>query len=167
MRIANTEHVLLTSIHKQRVYHYQRGESVKTYVVSTSLRPPSCKKDSLGTPWGLHSICDLIGLGEVEGMVFEGRRPIGRKYWECSREMSQKNLITSRILRLEGMEDGVNRGGIVDSFSRFIYIHGTNHEDKLGQQSSSGCIQLSNKCVVELASKVPSGTHVYIEDAEK
>ena len=33
--------------------------------------------------------------------------------------------ITTRILWLEGLEPGFNRGGNVDSHARYIYIHGT------------------------------------------
>ena len=72
--------------------------------MSSSRRPQSCKENSLGTPWGLHEICEKIGGGEEMGMVFEGRKPIGLKYSECDEEKRSKNLITTRILRLRGLQ---------------------------------------------------------------
>ena len=67
--------------------------------MSSSKNPPSCLEGSLGTPWGLHQITEIIGEGEPIGMVFEGRMPIGQKYWECSIEKRKKNLITTRIFK--------------------------------------------------------------------
>ena len=98
----------------------------------------------MGTPWGLHQVNQKIGAEQPVGIGFEGREPIGLKYSECSPEMQQQNLITSRIFRLEGLEEGINRGGSVDSFARYIYIHGTNHEENLGRPASSGCLQVAN-----------------------
>ena len=162
LKIKETQDLLIVSIKQQRLYHQKEGKSVKTYVASTSLKPPSCKEDSLGTPWGLHKVCEVIGVGQPLGMVFQGREPIGLPYWDCEEAMQQKNLITSRILRLNGLQEGLNRGGKQDTFNRFVYLHGTNHEDKLGKPASSGCIQLGNQEVVELANKIGIGSHLYI-----
>jgi len=95
-------------------------------------------------------------------MVFKGRLPINRCYWDCDAEMNMQNLITSRILRLVGLEAGLNQGPGVDSYERYIYIHGTNKESKLGSPASSGCIQVSNVDAINLASEIPQGSHVYI-----
>jgi hypothetical protein len=144
------------------MYLYNGDEAVKTYVISTSKLPPSCKENSLGTPWGLHQVCEIIGKNEAKGAVFKGRKSTGFRYWEMPCEDQCANLITSRILRLRGLEVGVNLGGTVDTFARFVYIHGTNHEDKLGSPASSGCIQVSNTSAVELAVLVPTGSHLLI-----
>ena len=40
--------------------------------------------------------------------------------------------VTTRILWLSGEEDGINKGGNVDSYQRYIYIHGTSEEGRLG-----------------------------------
>jgi hypothetical protein len=82
---------------------------------------------------------------------------------ECDRKKQFRNLITSRILRLEGLEEGVNRGGVLDTFGRFVYIHGTNHEGNLGSPASSGCLQMSNLDVIELFGEVSVGAHLYIQ----
>ena len=49
-----------------------------------------------------------------------------------------EDVITSRILWLDGLEDGVNKGGDVDSKERFIYIHGTAEEGLIGKPASIG-----------------------------
>jgi lipoprotein-anchoring transpeptidase ErfK/SrfK len=78
--------------------------------------------------------------------------------------MKAKNLITTRILRLRGLEDGVNRGNGIDSYDRYIYIHGTNHEDRIGSPSSSGCLQLANQDVLQLHDLAEEGMHLWIEN---
>ena len=156
------DHVLIASVEHQRINHFQYGKSDKAYVMSSSKNPPSCIEGSLGTPWGLHEVCEKIGDGEQLGMVFEGRESIGLRFWECDEEKMLKNLITTRILRLSGLQQGVNRGGDVDTYDRYVYIHGTNHEDRLGSPSSSGCLQLGNLDVLEVFERIPEGTHLYI-----
>ena len=131
--------------------------------MSSSKRPPSCEENSFGTPWGLHEVCEKIGEKEPQGMVFKGRRSIGLRYWECDPEEQQKNLITTRILRLRGLQVGVNQGGDSDTFARMVYLHGTNHEDKIGQPASAGCLQVTNDDALELFARVPVGAHLLIE----
>lgn len=155
---------LTVSIPRQRLDLYRDGSLRRSFVVSTSRNPPSCAQDSGGTPTGLHEIADLIGDGEPRGMVFRGRVPTGKRYWEEPAEEQSRNLITTRILRLRGLEDGVNRGPGLDSFDRYIYLHGSNHEDRLGQPSSGGCVLLSNRDVEELYECVDPGSLVLIKD---
>jgi len=162
LKLQRTDVVLVASIPRQVMYLYKGGEAVKAYVISTSKLPPSCKQNSLGTPWGMHQVSEVIGLGQPEGTVFKGRKSTGACYWEFPSEDQLANLITSRILRLTGLEEEVNLGGEVDTFARYVYIHGTNHEEKLGSPASSGCIQVSNACAVELAGLVPTGSHLLI-----
>ena len=63
---------------------------------------------------------------------------------------------------LTGLEEGFNRGGKVDSFKRYIYIHGTSEEGRLGTPSSHGCIRMKNKDIIELYDKIKLGTLVLI-----
>jgi len=118
---------------------------------------------SQGTPTGLHFIDGKIGAGELPETVFKGRKPCGLVA-EQSAEERAKNLITTRILRLRGLEDGVNRGGDVDTYARYVYIHGTNQEDKIGTPNSHGCVLLKNADVAELFDIVSDGTLVLISD---
>ena len=163
MGVECTENALVASIKDQFIVRFHNGKSVKHYPMSSSKRPPSCKENSLGTPDGLHEVCEKIGEGEPLGMVFKGRKPIGLRYQECSEEERVKNLITTRILRLQGLEDGLNKGEGIDTYDRYVYIHGTNHEENLGSPASSGCLQVSNLEVVELHDEIPLGSHLYIK----
>ena len=74
----------------------------------------------------------------------------------------QEDVVQSRIIWLDGLEEGVNKGAGIDSFQRYIYIHGTPEEWRLGQKASKGCIRMSNKDVIELFSLISAGTLVNI-----
>ena len=45
---------------------------------------------------------------------------------------------------LDGIEPGVNKGKGIDSFNRYIYIHGTHEEGLIGLKASHGCIRMFN-----------------------
>ena len=135
---------------------------MKSYVISTSRRPPSNIKDSLGTPRGLHAIAERIGAGQPPGMVFASRVPTGKHFLEYP--ASESNLITTRILWLKGLEPGVNQGGTVDTYSRYIYIHGTQREAEVGKPLSSGCVLMTNADMLDLFERVRVGDHVWISD---
>ncbi len=143
---------------------YHGSVLVRSYGISTSKRPPSNVKNSLGTPRGLHEIAERIGGGQPPGMVFKSRAPTGRHFSEHPDAGTNDNLITSRILWLRGLEPGVNRGGEVDTYERYVYIHGTNHEDRLGEPLSAGCVLMRNLEIVELYDQVRPGDHVFIAD---
>jgi lipoprotein-anchoring transpeptidase ErfK/SrfK len=63
---------------------------------------------------------------------------------------------------LDGMEEGVNRGPGIDSYDRYIYIHGTHEEGLIGQKASHGCIRMFNNDVIYIFNKVNKGTKVLI-----
>jgi hypothetical protein len=141
----------------------------KSHVISTSLRPPSNVKDSLGTPRGLHAIAEKHGAGTPPGIVFKGRVSLGKHFAELDAAGQAQNLITTRILWLRGLEPGVNAGRnaageVVDTFDRYVYIHGTNHEERLGRPSSAGCIEMNNLEIIDLYDQVRVGGMVWIED---
>jgi lipoprotein-anchoring transpeptidase ErfK/SrfK len=64
---------------------------------------------------------------------------------------------------LQGLDEGVNKGDGVDSWSRYIYIHGTHEEGLIGQPASHGCIRMRNADVIELFASVPTKTLVWIQ----
>ncbi len=140
----------------------------KSQVISTSLRPPSNVKDSLGTPRGLHVIAEKHGADAPPGIVFKGRVSTGRHFSEFDAAQQAANLITSRILWLRGLEPGVNAGRnrageVVDTYDRYVYIHGTNHEERLGTPFSGGCIEMNNLEIIALFDAVRVGDLVWIE----
>ncbi|CAM2795149.1 L,D-transpeptidase [Rariglobus hedericola] len=147
---------------------FRKGELVRSYVISTSKRPPSNVKDSLGTPRGLHAIAEKIGTDQPPGMVFKARVPTCRHFNEVADADTHPNLITSRILWLRGLERGVNQGlnitgELVDTYERYVYVHGTNHEDRLGTPQSAGCVLMRNLEIIELYEEVRAGDFVWIE----
>lgn len=161
--IKPADRVLTVRIGSQTLQLYQGAALIKAYAISTSSRPPSNLKDSLGTPTGLHEIAERIGGEQPPGMVFKGRIPTGHHFSELSDGKNRSNLVTSRILWLRGLERGVNAGGNVDSYARYIYVHGTNHEDRIGTPASGGCILLRNLDMVDLYDQVRTGDWVWIE----
>jgi lipoprotein-anchoring transpeptidase ErfK/SrfK len=116
--------------------------------------------DSLKTPLGWHEIRGKIGENAPWGQVFRARRPTN-EIWQYG-EDTKEDLVLTRVLLLDGLEPGHNKGGAVDSMARNIYIHGTNDEAKLGTPSSHGCIRLFNDDVIELFTRVEDGALVLI-----
>ncbi|ATC65905.1 L,D-transpeptidase [Nibricoccus aquaticus] len=162
--IKPAERLLFVSIAKQTMQFFRAGKLIRSFVISTSKKPPSNVKNSLGTPRGHHEIVERIGAGQPPGMVFKARVCTGHHFSELSAEADTGNLITSRILWLRGLETGVNRGGEVDTHDRYIYIHGTNRESTLGHPQSAGCVLMRNLEIVELYDDVRTGDHVLIVD---
>lgn len=162
--IKPTNDVLTASIARQEMILWRNGRAERTWDISTSVQPPSCVQDSLGTPTGLHLIATKLGDREPLGTVFRYRASLGSRYWEMPDEEQQKALITTRIMRLRGLEEGTNAGSGCDTHYRMIYIHGTNHEDAIGRPHSAGCIEMRNTDVLELFDLVPEGTLILIEE---
>lgn len=157
------ERVLVVRIGTATMQFFRNGELVRSYPVSTSKLPASNVKHSLGTPRGLHEIAERIGAGQPPGMVFKSRIPTGQHYFELPDHGACENLITGRILWLRGLEQGVNRGGNVDTYERYVYIHGTNHEDRIGEPLSAGCVLMRNIDIVTLYEEVRTGDLVWID----
>jgi len=164
LSITPTPRRLIVSIRSQQMALLEEGQIKAQFSVSTSKNPPSCVADSYGTPIGLHAIADRIGGDAPEGMVFKGRQPTGQIFTEITGDEVERNLITSRILRLQGLEPGKNFGQGCDSYERYIYIHGTNHEDRIGQPFSGGCVEMRNREVIELFDRVDEGDLVWISE---
>ena len=76
----------------------------------------------------------------------------------------EEDPITTRIMWLEGLEAGINRGKGIDSYKRHIYIHGTPEGGLIGQPASHGCIRMRNKDVIELFDLVSKDTLVEIQE---
>jgi len=143
----------------------ESGNLLRQYPVSTSKYGAGNVNGSEKTPLGLHRIKDKLGGAMPVNEVFLGRVPQGNLD-EChSRGIDlPDDVIMSRIMWLEGMEPGRNKGGYVDTYQRYIYIHGTNHEDDIGTPASIGCIRMRNQDVVDLYRLVEVGSEVQIEE---
>jgi UDP-N-acetylmuramate-alanine ligase len=137
------------------------GENVLDgFEASTSRFGIGIREDSYKTPPGIHRIAEKIGSGAPIGRIFHDRFDTGAN-WDG--RPSEENLILTRILRLAGLEQGINKGPGVDSFDRYIYIHGTSREDMVPTPLSHGCIVLKNTDVVDLYDMVHEGTIVYVD----
>lgn len=135
-----------------------------SYPVSTALNGPGERNGSGCTPRGRHYVRAMIGAGAPANAVFVARRPTGEVYSaELARQFPARDWILSRILWLCGLQTGKNRGAGVDSFRRFIYIHGTPESEPMGVPRSHGCIRMRNTDVVDLYSRLRPGTPVIIE----
>jgi hypothetical protein len=139
---------------------FPRFAPVRRFIVSTSRVGTGQTANSLRTPLGLHRIARKIGGGWPIGTVFTGRQPVGLT-WKGRPEAA----IAHRILWLEGLEPGWNRGGNVDTFTRYIYLHGIGNETTLGKPASRGCIQLAAADLLPLFDRLPAGTLVWISDS--
>lgn len=164
--LAPAEHCIVVSVDQQKLWFFE-GDEVETFVISTARAGRGCVQDSLRTPDGLHRVGEKFGEDAPAGMVFKARRATGRLASEWP--TPEDNLITSRIFWLEGLEPGHNQGRdaadrVVDSRSRFIYIHGTNQRGMLGRPNSHGCVLMSDDDIIGLHPRVPVGTIVLIRD---
>jgi len=158
-----SKEVIYVSIKQQKLYHIQNNTIIKEYIISSSAFGIGSKAGSNKTPIGLHCIKEKYGgktplNGKMRERVFQGN--IATIYNDQTK--SKTDDITSRILWLEGLEKGKNSGKGIDSFDRYIYIHGTSEEGRLGKPASHGCIRMKNKEVIDLYKIVEVGTLVLI-----
>jgi len=98
---------LLVDIARQRLTVIDHEKTLREYPVSTSKFGVGNAEGSFKTPLGVHRIAEKIGLGAPAGRIFRDRIDTGED-WPVG--MPGENLILSRILRLEGLEPGVNKG---------------------------------------------------------
>jgi hypothetical protein len=133
-------------------------QCLKVFSCSTSRFGIGQVKHSQCTPLGLHGLAEKIGSGEPAGTVFKARKIIGH----TSQPEFADAKITTRILWLEGLEPGFNRGGDVDSHDRYIYLHGTADQASIGRPATHGCVHLADKDLIPLFDLLPSGTLVWI-----
>ena len=155
---------LLVDTATQTLCVLENENVIRRYSISTSKYGNGCQQDSLQTPTGAHVIAQCIGAGEPLGEIFVARQKTGK----CAEILtdaiaSDQDLILTRIMWLQGLEQDKNMGEGCDSYSRYIYIHGTHEEGLLGSPASHGCIRMSNKDVIELYDCVSEGTFIYIE----
>ncbi len=147
--------VALISISQQKLLLYDDSRLVKSYPVSTSKYGTGNRRGSLKTPLGAHCIRRKIGTGASLGAIFKNRENTRQTAWDISDETSDfEDLITTRILWLAGLEPGINQGDGIDSFARYIYIHGTHEEHRIGQPASHGCVRMTGHDVIELYDRV-------------
>ena len=152
---------IIVSISEQKLFLYKNDVLVKQYPVSTSKYGVGNTQGSNTTPLGRHVIISKIGRNAKVCEILRSRRRTHRIAGSQS-TIAGKDYITTRILRLAGLEHGINKGKGIDSCRRCIYIHGTPHEHLIGTPASHGCIRMKNKDIIALFDIVPRNTLVEI-----
>jgi len=137
---------------------------IKNYAISTAKNGVGEVKGSEQTPRGWHIIRAKIGKGSPANTIFIKRRPTGELYSpDLRKAFPQRDWILTRIFWLSGLEVGKNRLGNVDTMRRYIYIHGTPDDVKMGEIGSRGCIRMRNEDIINLFELIPVGTRVLIK----
>ncbi len=152
------EKIIIVSVKDQVLYLLAPASSQK-FTISTSRFGIGNREGSFMTPSGVHRIYAKIGAGAPAGRIFRDRMDTGMD-WRPG--LTDENLVLTRILQLEGLEEGINRGPGIDSLERCIYIHGTNKESLIGTPFTNGCICMKNSDIIFLFDSVEEGTIVVI-----
>lgn len=143
------------SIGDQRLVLKRGRKILRSYPVSSSRFGIGTAEGSMKTPLGKFRIAKKIGHGAASGTIFKARVPLapGDPLPETD------DFITSRILWLDGVEEHNS-----NTRDRFVYIHGTRHEDTIGTPDSHGCIRMRNADVIDLFNLVDETTPVVIRE---
>jgi len=158
--------LLHISLADQCLYGFSSGQLLLRLPVSTAFKGPGESPGSFCTPRGLHRVEQKIGDGMPLGAVFKGRQWTG-EIWtqELHDQYPERDWILTRILWLSGCEPLLNQGGDVDSYQRYIYLHGTPDCEPMGIPRSHGCVRLRNTDMLQLFSWVPLHCAVQIAEA--
>jgi L,D-transpeptidase YbiS len=141
------------SIREQELVLKEGRKKLRAYPISSSRFGLGTQEGSMKTPLGKFRISDKIGRGAAPGTIFKARVPLGPN----EPLPDTDDFVTSRILWLDGL--GKRNANTHD---RYVYIHGTKHEDRIGRPDSHGCIRMRNADVIELFDLVDEGTSVVI-----
>ena len=141
------------SVARQRLALKRGRITERTFPVSTSKFGLGSEEGSMKTPLGRFRIAEKIGAGEPIDTAYKARVPMRAS----AKALKGDDLIMSRILWLDGLEEAN-----ANTHARYIYIHGTNHEEKVGEPASHGCIRMKNADIAELFELVEVGTPVVI-----
>ena len=152
--VVDHKNQILVSVRDQKLLLVREGQPVKCYPISTSKFGLGSQPGSKRTPLGKMAVARKIGGGVRAGTVFKSRRPTG----EVLRPNAPgRDPIVSRIIWLAGRERG-NR----NTYARYIYIHGTPEEWRIGQPASYGCIRMKSRDIIDLYRRVGVGAQVRI-----
>ena len=157
------EQLIFVDIETQQLFLLNKGKLSKNYLISSSYYGTGSKENSLRTPLGRHEIYKKLGENLPINAILKGRVWNGA-IAEIIREPidTEFDHVTSRILWLDGLEIGKNKGKGIDSRERYIYIHGTAEEGLIGKPASDGCIRMYNRDVIELFDLVDEKAQVWI-----
>ncbi len=158
--------LLHISLADQCLYGFADGVLLLRLPISTALNGPGEQEGSNCTPRGLHRVEQKIGAGLPVGAVLKARQWTG-EVWSAQlhEQFPGRDWILTRILWLAGCEPERNQGGNQDTFSRYIYLHGTPDCEPMGVPLSHGCVRLRNADLLQLFPRVPAHCPVQIVEA--
>ena len=167
MGINPSPSIVYVDTKKQTLSLIENDKVKKTFVIATGKKGLGQQAKSFKTPLGLHRINEKIGEGVPKYGIFQKRQFVGDVWKKSPYTSHLKDYISTRILRLEGLQPGFNKGRdwmgrVVDTEQRAVYIHGTTMESKLGFPSTKGCVHMSAEDVIKFYNEVPVGTLVWI-----
>ena len=149
----SVEPTIHISVRRQELTLKLGRKKIASYPISTSRFGLGTEEGSFKTPTGRFRIAEKIGDDAPLGTVFKSRRRVK----PTQRMLREDDLVMTRILWLDGLEpENAN------THARYVYIHGTNHEDQIGTPASEGCVRMRPADVAELYNQVPKGTAVVI-----
>ena len=152
---------LFVDVNEQRMYVMLNEDIIQDFNISSSKYGEGEVPNSMKTPLGLHFVGKKVGDGAPMNTIFKARGNTGKRAVPNDERYLDKDLITTRIMWLEGGEER-NSLGSKSSMRRYIYIHGTPDEALLGEPASHGCIRMRNIDVYALYEFVEEGTPVVI-----
>jgi lipoprotein-anchoring transpeptidase ErfK/SrfK len=143
------------SIRRQQLALRRGRKILRAYPISSSRFGIGTEEGSMKTPTGEFRVAQKIGHGLPGSTIFRSRVAL-----EPGDPLPPtEDLVMSRILWLDGLEEHN-----ANTRERFIYIHGTKHENKIGEPASHGCIRMRNADVIELFDLVDEDTPVVIRE---
>jgi len=152
----DTQHHIVISTRDQKLAVLDHGTLLATYPISTSKFGLGDSLRSSRTPLGQLEIAKKIGDNAPLGAVFKDRVRTGEIVTPNS---PGRDPIVTRILWLRGRE-----AQNANAFGRYIYIHGTPEERRIGTPASYGCIRMRSVDVIQLYNTVGLGAAVTIVD---
>ena len=145
---------VMVSVADQRMVVLDGDQVEKVYPISTSKYGLGDRPGSKCTPLGTMKVAKKIGRNAPAGAVFKSRRRTGEI---LPPNAPGRDPIVTRILWLRGTESQ-NR----NAYRRYIYIHGTPEEWRIGRRASYGCIRMRSKDIIDLYRRIGVGTEVTV-----
>lgn len=151
---------LIVNSHDQFAELWDGNKFLKKYSISTAVNGLGCQENSYCTPSGKLRVASKIGNALPLGAVLRSRVPSG-EIWSLDPvnplSKSNEDLVLTRLLWLEGAEEKN-----LNTFKRYVYLHGTNQEHLLGKPASHGCVRFSNKDILEIFEALQAGNEVEV-----
>lgn len=145
---------MIVSVEDQTMLLIQHGKPVKSYKVSTSKFGLGDTPRSMRTPLGKMQVARKYGHNQPAGAVFKSRYPTGEV---LEPNAPGRDPIVTRILWLKGTERKNQ-----NAYSRYIYIHGTPEERRIGEAASYGCIRMTSEDIIDLYARVGINAQVKV-----